>query len=169
MLTIIKATWETNSKQSYLSKVVVMWGRYRGDKHSHGYRDPSGCSRGDGSFGADVAHTVMGVTVGVVEGSGVHWCMGYLSIIHTAVDQGLARIEHCGAHESTSLTISMKQEPLVHLSVRFLLHGRGILRSIEHPDILSTSTNYHNLNVCGLAWRRIKLMKCGVQQWQLTY
>ena len=128
-----------------------MWGWYRGDEHPHGYRDPSGCSRGDSSLGTDVAHTVMGVTVCVVEGSGVHWCMGYLSIIHTAVDQGLARIEHGGAHETTSLMILMKQEPLVHLPVSFLLHCRGILRSIEHPAILSTSTKYYNLHVCGLA------------------
>lgn len=91
-------------KRTYLSKVVVMWGRYRGDKHSHGYRDPSGSGRRDGTLSANVAQTVMGVEVGVMEGSRVHGCLGHLSIIHTAADQSLACIEHGGAHETASLT-----------------------------------------------------------------
>ena len=80
-----------------------MWGRYRGDKHSHGYRDPSGGGRWDGAFGADVAQTVMGVEVLIMEGCGVYGCCGHLSIIHTAADQSLAGIKHGGAHETASL------------------------------------------------------------------
>lgn len=91
-------------KKTYLSKVVVMWGRYRGDKHSHGYRDPSGSRRRDGTLSANVAQTVVGVEVGVMEGSRVHWCLGHLSIIHTAADQSLTGIEHGGAHKTASLT-----------------------------------------------------------------
>ena len=80
-----------------------MWGRYRGDKHSHGYRDPSGSSRWDGALSADEAQTIMGVEVRIMEGSRVYGCCRHLSIVHTAADQSLAGIKHSGAHETASL------------------------------------------------------------------
>lgn len=81
----------------------MMWGRYWGDKHSHGYRDPGSSSRRDGTLSSDVAQTVMSVEVSVMEGSWVHRCCRHGPVVHTAADQSFTGIEHGAAHETAPL------------------------------------------------------------------
>lgn len=83
----------------------MMWGWYRGNEHSHRYRDPCSSSRRDGTLSSDVAQTVMSVEVGVMEGSRIHGCCGHLPVIHTAADQSFTSIEHGATHETAALKV----------------------------------------------------------------
>ena len=87
----------------YLSKEVVMGWRNRGNKHSHGYRDPGSSSGWDGAFCANVAQPVVGMKVRVIRGRVVYGCGGHLAVIDAAADQRFTGIKHSCTHETASL------------------------------------------------------------------